>query len=50
MIQDPDRVVLFDEVLAVEATVEFGEEHEEWLARPDWSTSRDLPCPDTNVF
>ena len=36
-------VVLYDEVLEVEATVEFDEEHQEWLGSPNWSTSRDLP-------
>ena len=36
-------VVLYDEVLEVEATVEYDAEHKEWLGIPNWSTSRDLP-------
>lgn len=35
-------VILYDEDLEVDATVEFDAAHKRWQARPDWSTSRDL--------
>ncbi len=35
-------IVLHDEEMEVEAVVEFDEEHKLWLARPNWSTRRDL--------
>ena len=31
-------VVLYDEEMEVDAVVEFDEEHELWLGKPDWST------------
>ncbi len=39
------RVVLFDEEMEVEGTVEFDLEHQQWLAQPDWTTRLDLPSP-----
>ncbi len=39
--------LLCDETLEVEAIAEFDEEHQRWLARPNWSTSRDLPYAET---
>jgi hypothetical protein len=38
------RVRLADTNLEVEAVLERGE-RQAWLARPDWSTRRDLPYP-----
>jgi hypothetical protein len=35
-------VVLYDETLEVEATVECDEQRGKWWARPEWSASRDL--------
>ena len=40
-------VLLCDETLEVEAIAEFDEEHQRWLARPNWSTSPDLPYAET---
>lgn len=39
-------VVLYDTDLEVEATVEWDESHpmRKWLARPHWSTMRDVLC------
>ena len=42
-------VLLCDETLEVEAIAEFDEEHRRWLARPNWSTSRDLPYPESSA-
>jgi hypothetical protein len=39
------RVLLSDDTVEVEATLEFDEDHGVWWARPDWSTRRDLPYP-----
>lgn len=36
------RVLIADEDLEVEATLEFDCEHNAWWARPDWSTRHDL--------
>ena len=39
------RVILYDEELEVEATLElvqFREDYIAWMGRPDWSTRRDL--------
>ena len=35
-------VLLCDETLEVEATVEHDSQFRRWLARPSWATSRDL--------
>ena len=40
--------VLYDETLEVEAVVEFDKEDQRWWAEPRWSTSRDLPCPESS--
>lgn len=40
--------VLYDETLEVEAVVEFDEDDQRWWAEPRWSTSRDLPCPESS--
>ncbi len=39
------RVVLYDEEMEVEGTVEFDTEHQQWLAQPDWGTRHDLHLP-----
>lgn len=39
------RVVLFDEEMEVEGTIEFDSEHQQWLAQPDWGTRQDLLLP-----
>ena len=36
------RVVLYDEEMEVEGTVEFDPEHQQWLAQPHWATRHDL--------
>lgn len=36
-------VLLWSEDLEVQAVIEYDEDHGDWLARPDWSTSQDLP-------
>jgi hypothetical protein len=36
------RVVTFDLDLQVEAGLEFDHERQQWWARPDWATRRDL--------
>ncbi len=41
------RVLLTDDDLEVEATLEFDREHDAWWARPDWATRRYLQ--DTTV-
>jgi hypothetical protein len=39
----PDlRVLLHDSDLEAEGVLEYNEINAEWLARPDWSTQRDL--------
>ena len=35
-------VIIGDENLEVEATLEYDQEHKVWWARPDWSTRKDL--------
>lgn len=35
-------VVLYDEEMGVEGTVEFDGEHQQWLAHPYWMTRHDL--------
>lgn len=37
------RVLIGDEDLEVEATLELDRERSVWWARPDWSTRHDLP-------
>jgi hypothetical protein len=39
------EVILTDKTLEVKAVLEFDDEFNHWLARPDWSTAVDLPCP-----
>ena len=38
-------VVLYDEEMEVEGTVEFDREHQRWFAHPQWATRHDLPAP-----
>ena len=39
---DPgEDIVIFDETLEVEARVELDSQSRRWMARPDWTTSRD---------
>ena len=38
-------VVLYDEEMEVEGTIEFDKEHQQWLAQPHWTTRHDLPLP-----
>jgi hypothetical protein len=37
-----DRVLLTDDEMAVEGTLEYDAEHDAWWACPDWSTRVDL--------
>jgi len=43
--QDGERVVLWEEGLAVEATIVYDTEASYWMARPDENTWHDLPLP-----
>jgi hypothetical protein len=43
------RVILSDETLEVEAELMFDAAHGMWLGEPNWSTSRDLPLPESMV-
>ncbi|MCL5959932.1 MAG: hypothetical protein M1358_11585, partial [Chloroflexi bacterium] len=42
------RVLIVDEILEVEATLEYDRAHKVWWARPDWSTCHDLKWPITH--
>ena len=42
-------VVLYDEEMEVEGTVEFDTEHQQWLAHPHWATRHDLPLLGKNA-
>ena len=44
-LRDGMRVIIYDETLEVEATLEYDREHNIWWARPDWPTRRDLSRP-----
>lgn len=37
-----ERVLLYDEEMAVEATVRYDDAHRFWLAAPDWTTRREV--------
>ena len=39
-------VILYDEEMEVEGTLEFDPEHQRWLAHPHWTTRHDLPAPE----
>ena len=42
-------VVLYDEEMEIEGIVEFDEEHQVWLGRPNWATRLDLPALSSKV-
>lgn len=42
VLQPGANVVLYDETMQVEASVEFDPEQHVWLAQPKWATKRDL--------
>jgi len=39
------KVIVYDEEMEVNATLEYDNENTVWLARPDRSSRRDLPYP-----
>lgn len=48
LLRPGSRVMLADGAepgcMEVEAVVEYDQQHQRWLARPDWATKRDLPA------
>jgi hypothetical protein len=43
------HVVLYDEEMEVEGTIEFDTEHQQWFAQPHWTTRRDVSVPEKHA-